>query len=118
MTTIQETASQILDVGQRRFWADDYEKRMDTFADVVEGLDPAARAQLFDEILEQDSGATMSWLTVDRLDSLAREGRITANDAARVLKGLVTPMSPARSASRTRWRSPTSSAGGRSAASA
>ncbi|MBB6598746.1 hypothetical protein [Luteimonas sp. MC1825] len=87
MTTIQETASQILDVGQRRFWADDYEKRMDTFADVVEGLDPAARAQLFDEILEQDSGATMSWLTVDRLDSLAREGRITANERSAVLEG-------------------------------
>ena len=52
MTTIEDTASRILDVGDRRFWRDDYEARMDAFADVLEGLDPAARAELFDEILD------------------------------------------------------------------
>lgn len=86
MTTIEDTASRILDVGDRRFWRDDYEARMDAFADVLEGLDPAARAELFDEILEQDGGATLSWLTVDRLDRLVGEGRITAQERTAVLE--------------------------------
>src|SRR5690606_15646196 len=86
MTTIEDTASRILDVGDRRFWRDDYEARMDAFAAVLEGLDPAARAELFDEILEQDGGATLSWLTVDRLDRLVGEGRITAQERTAVLE--------------------------------
>lgn len=81
MTDIQQKASEILDVGVR--WGpitDDYEKRMDVFAEELQALSPAERAQLFDEILEQDSGAPMSWLTTGRLNSLVSEGRITEQE--------------------------------------
>lgn len=77
---IEQKASEILDVGDRFLRTDDYEARMDYFAQELEKLDPATRAQLFDEILEQDSGAPQSWLTVDRLNSLVAEGRITGQE--------------------------------------
>lgn len=77
MTDIDKLASDILDVGDRFLRTDDYEARMDRFAEEIEGLDASARNQLFGEVLEQDSGALMSWLTVDRLNDMVGEGRIS-----------------------------------------
>ncbi len=77
MSEIEQIASDVLDVGDPRWRRDDYEARMDAFAQEIEKLDPSARAALFDEILEQDSGAPHSWLTVERLNDLVAEGRIT-----------------------------------------
>ncbi|MCE7032601.1 hypothetical protein LY625_08240 [Lysobacter sp. GX 14042] len=77
MTTINQQADAILDVGDRFLWRDDYDARLDAFAEAIEGLDPQARAELFDAILEKDGGATMSWLTPDRLNDLVDSGRIT-----------------------------------------
>lgn len=81
MTDIQQKASEILDVGVR--WGpitDNYEQRMDVFASELQNLSPAERAQLFDEILNQDSGALHSWLTVDRLNLLVGDGTITGQE--------------------------------------
>lgn len=78
MTDIPKIASQILDVGVR--WGpitDNYEQRMDVFAQELSKLNPDERAQLFDEILNQDGGALHSWLTVDRLNRLVGDGTIT-----------------------------------------
>jgi len=77
---IEAKAAEILDVGDRWLRTDDYEARMDYFAQELEKLDPGARAALFDEILEQDSGAPQSWLTVERLNNLVQEGRITSQE--------------------------------------
>jgi hypothetical protein len=85
MPDIQQIASNVLDKGDRFLIKDDYEARMDYFAQEMEKLDPSARAALFDEILEQDSGAPMSWLTTDRLDSLVSEGRITGQERDAVM---------------------------------
>lgn len=85
MTDVQQLASEILDVGDRRFWTDDYEARMDAFAERIQELDPDTRAALFDEILEQDSGAPHSWLTTERLNSLVDEGRITAQERGSIM---------------------------------
>src|ERR1044072_3168295 len=85
MADIDQIASDVLDQGSRPIIKDDYEARMDYFAQEMEKLDPAARAQLFDEILEQDSGAPQSWLTVDRLNSLVSEGRITSQERDAVM---------------------------------
>src|SRR5699024_1407022 len=52
--------------------------RLDQFAEVIEKLEPQERAELFDAILEKDGGATMSWLTPERMDSLVDSGRITS----------------------------------------
>lgn len=85
MPDIQQIASDVLDKGDRFLIKDDYEARMDYFAQEMEKLDPSARAALFDEILEQDSGAPMSWLTTDRLDSLVSEGRITEQERGAIM---------------------------------
>lgn len=85
MSEVEQIASNVLDKGVRTFWTDDYEARMDYFAQELEKLDPAARAALFDEILAQDSGAPMSWLTTDRLDTLVSEGRITEQERTAVM---------------------------------
>lgn len=84
--TIEQTASQILDVGHRPLWRDNYEARMDAFAETLEKLDPGARAELFDEILEQDGGATMSWLSMERLDTMVADGRITEQERGAILE--------------------------------
>ncbi|MFC3717423.1 hypothetical protein ACFONC_14825 [Luteimonas soli] len=86
MSDVEQIASNVLDKGVRTLWTDDYEARMDYFAQELEKLDPAARAALFDEILEQDSGAPMSWLTTDRLDTLVSEGRITEQERGAVME--------------------------------
>lgn len=85
MPDIEQIASKVLDTGDRFLRTDDYEARMDVFAQEMEKLDPAARAALFDEILEQDSGAAMSWLTTDRLDALVSGGRITAQERSSIM---------------------------------
>ncbi|HVI59080.1 MAG TPA: hypothetical protein VM619_09455 [Luteimonas sp.] len=85
MADIEQIASKVLDTGDRFLVKDDYEARMDVFAQEMEKLDPSARAALFDEVLEQDSGAPMSWLTTDRLDSLVSEGRITAQERSAIM---------------------------------
>lgn len=78
MTSISEQADAILDVGERFFLLpDNHDARLDHFAEVIEKLDPQERAELFDTILEKDGGATMSWLTPERLDKLVESGRIT-----------------------------------------
>lgn len=77
MTDIQQKANEILDKGYRWLIADNYEQRMDFFAQELDKLDPSTREALFQEILKQDSGATHSWLTTDRLNSLVGEGTIT-----------------------------------------
>ncbi len=80
MTTIEQKATEVLDTGYRWLIADNYEQRMDFFAQELEKLSPADRAALFDEILEQDPGALRSWLTVDRLNLLVAEGMISAHE--------------------------------------
>lgn len=77
MTTINEQAEAILDVGDRFLWQDNYDARLDHFAEVIEKLEPQERAELMDAILEKDGGATMSWLTPERLDNLVESGSIT-----------------------------------------
>lgn len=81
MTEIQQKATEILDTGVRWGWiADDYEQRMDVFAQELENLSPEQRDDLFAEILRQDSGALQSWLTVDRLNTLVSDGTISQRE--------------------------------------
>ena len=77
MTTINEQADAILDVGDRFLRQDNYDARLDHFAEVIEKLVPQERAELMDAILDKDGGATMSWLTPERLDKLVESGSIT-----------------------------------------
>jgi hypothetical protein len=80
MTTIEQKATEILDKGYRWLIADNYEQRMDFFAQELQNLDPSERTQLMDELLNQDDGAFMSWLKVDRLNALVDQGSITAEE--------------------------------------
>jgi hypothetical protein len=77
-------AERILDVGVRDNWLpgnqeDDYGARFDAFRESISGKSDAYQQHLIDALLEQDSGALNSWLTVDRLVSAHRDGEL-AND--------------------------------------
>lgn len=71
-------AERILDVGVR--WgpiADDYEARLEAFAETMQNGDAAFRQELMNEILSRDKGALNSWLNVDIIDNETDGGRIS-----------------------------------------
>lgn len=107
MTEIQQKASEILDTGVR-FWIikDDYEQRMDVFAQELERLPADQRDDLFAEILDQDSGALHSWLTVDRLNTLVSEGTITQRERDAIFDAFGEAYVNGSVSSSTRWSNP------------
>ncbi|MFC4726999.1 hypothetical protein [Coralloluteibacterium thermophilus] len=73
---LRDTASEILGTGERRFLRDDYDARMEAFAEELAGLSPEDGARLVAELTTQDPGALNSWLKLDTLDRLHGEGRV------------------------------------------
>jgi len=71
-----EAAKRILDVGSQ-WGTDDYDKRLDAFADELGKGDALYREQLTAEIFKQDPNALGSWLQPDRANKLQNEGRIS-----------------------------------------
>ncbi|MBB3343185.1 hypothetical protein [Luteimonas sp. RC10] len=70
-------ADNVLKEGDRPFWGDDLDGRLDFFAEQLTNVRPEERSELIDTIVEKDGGATMSWLTSEKLDKLVEDGRIT-----------------------------------------
>ena len=71
-------AERILDVGVR--WGpitDDYEARLEAFAEAMQNGDATFRQELMGEILSRDKGALNSWLSVDIIDNETDGGRIS-----------------------------------------
>lgn len=87
MTTVTETASRVLDAGSRPIIKDNYEQRLDYFAQEMAGKDRDFQAQVIAEIIRQDPGAFDSWLKSDRLQDLVGEGLITQQEANDLLGG-------------------------------
>ena len=91
---VEQLASDILDVGARGpsftnpFGKDDYDARMDAFAERVSGLDDDSAARVFDEIIEQDPGALNSWLQGDRVQSLSNDDRISTTEMSAVVDAM------------------------------
>jgi len=74
---VEQAASDILDVGKRTLWSDDYDARAEAFSALVDSVDDDTAARLFAEVLDQDPGALNSWLQADRLQNLNADGRIS-----------------------------------------
>lgn len=84
---VNAAADRVMDAGERSFWKDDYEKRMDVFAQEMAQGNQAFRAQLTAKILERDDGAFDSWLQGDRLNSRLDSGHIHGHERAAVIDG-------------------------------
>jgi hypothetical protein len=84
---VGKIADKVLDAGDRTFWKDDYEKRVDVFAEEMAKIDPQSRAALVKEILHDDDGAFGSWMTADRINALEKEGRITSQEKSLIMEG-------------------------------
>lgn len=84
---IQGSTERVLDAGDRWIIKDDYEKRVDVFAEEMAKGNPQERAALIKSITEEDDGAYGSWLTADRINDLEKEGRITHWEADLIMEG-------------------------------
>lgn len=84
---VHAAADRVMDAGERSFMKDDYEKRMDVFAQEMAQGNDAFRAQLVAELVHRDHGAFGSWLHADRLQSRLDSGHIHANERDAVIDG-------------------------------
>lgn len=86
---IAETASEILDTGDRAIFADDYDARVVRFAEEMADLSPEDGARLVQEVLRQDTGALQSWMKLDIVDRMQNEGRMSQPQFEAIAQGLV-----------------------------
>ncbi len=84
-----QIASDVLDAGSRRFLSDNYDVRLDAFAEAVEDLDPESAAKVYEAVLEQDSGAFNSWLSAYRIQERVDAGDISADQQAALADGFI-----------------------------
>lgn len=82
-----EAAERILEVGSQG-GKDDYDARLDAFADELGRGDNVYREQLMAEIFKQDPNALGSWLQPDRANKLQSEGRISLDQKGVLAEGL------------------------------
>ena len=101
MTIVTDTASRILDEGSRPIIKDNYEARLDYFAQELNGQDIQFQAEVIAEIMRQDEGAFDSWLKSNRVDDLVNEGLITDQERTNLIEafahGLANGTIPAES---------------------
>lgn len=84
---IKKTASDILDTGDRFLIADDYDSRMVRFSQEMAKLDTDSRARLVQQLLSKDHGAMQSWMKLDILDRMRKEGRTDESGYAAIADG-------------------------------
>lgn len=82
-----EAAERILEVGSE-WGTDDYDARLDAFADELGRGDNVYREQLMAEIFKQDPNALGSWLQPDRANKLQSEGRISLDQKGTLAESL------------------------------
>ena len=87
MTEISAIASRVLEEGSRPIIKDNYEQRLDYFAQEMAGKDRGFQAEVIAEVMRQDPGAFDSWLKSDRLQDLVGEGLVTQQEADDLLAG-------------------------------
>ncbi|MGB3723156.1 MAG: hypothetical protein WA979_10115 [Pacificimonas sp.] len=84
---IRQTASDVLETGDRTWRSDDHDARLEHFAEVVAPLSEESASELYQEILRQDPGAINSWLNARNIGDLVDEGRITAEQQTALANG-------------------------------
>jgi Domain of unknown function (DUF4781) len=85
---VRATAKSVHAEGERSFWSDDVDKRLDKFAEVSKGLDTASRARLVGQLVKDDGGAMHSWLQGSRLNEQVASGRIAPEERTAVVEGV------------------------------
>lgn len=86
---IQRTAQDILDVGDRTLWEDDYDARAVRFGEEMAALSPEDGARLVQELLKQDPGALHSWMRLDTVDRMQNDGRLSQGQYESIAQGFV-----------------------------
>lgn len=89
---VEAAADRVLDAGVRFMIKDNYEQRMDKFAEEMSKGDDAYRAALLDKILDKDPDAFGSWLHADRLDWMVKDNDISASERNAVNGGMATAL--------------------------
>lgn len=89
---VDAAADRVMKAGVRPFIKDNYEERMDKFAEEMAKGDSAFRAALLNKILEKDPGAFQSWLHGDRLNWMVKDQDITAAERDAVNNGMLTAL--------------------------
>ncbi|MDO5289728.1 MAG: hypothetical protein Q4F13_08865 [Pseudomonadota bacterium] len=85
---VEQKADEILRTGDRFLWADDYDARLDAFAQAMHEGDPQFREDLLAEIAKRDPGAFSSWLTPERINNLTDQGRISQVQRDAIAEGV------------------------------
>ncbi len=68
-----EIASDILDVGKKTMWKDDYEKRLNYALGELQDMDPVSQQQVLEALAEQDPGMGDSWFKAEILENLGSD---------------------------------------------
>ncbi len=68
-----DIASEILDVGKKTMWKDDYEARLAFALERMQGMDPVSQQQVLEALQAQDEGMGDSWFKTDILENLGSE---------------------------------------------
>ncbi|MBV9559144.1 MAG: hypothetical protein JOY90_01580, partial [Bradyrhizobium sp.] len=84
-------AQKVLDTGKRPFIVDNYEARMEAFAQALQKGDASYRSQLMNEILNRDPNALNSWMTSQRADILQQQGHISADQRTLIGQAMTDP---------------------------
>ncbi|MCW7537116.1 hypothetical protein OOT46_04520 [Aquabacterium sp. A7-Y] len=85
---VQAAADRVMDAGERPIIKDNYEKRLDVFAQEMSQGDAQYQAELIDEILKRDPGAFDSWLKSNRVHDLTGEGLLTTQERDTIFRGM------------------------------
>jgi hypothetical protein len=89
---VDAAADRVMNAGVRDFIKDNYEQRMDKFAEEMSKGDPAFRAALLDKILDKDPDAFNSWLHADRMNWMVKDNDISASERDAVNNGMLTAL--------------------------
>lgn len=68
-----DIASEILDVGKRTMWKDDYEARLSFALERLQTMDPVSQQQVLEALQQQDEGMGDSWFKTDILENLGAD---------------------------------------------
>ncbi|MEK8031420.1 hypothetical protein AACH06_11380 [Ideonella sp. DXS29W] len=89
---VEAAADRVMNAGERALIKDNYEQRMDKFAEEMAKGDSAFRAALLDKILQKDPDAFGSWLHADRMNWMVNDKDISADERAAVNDGMLTAL--------------------------
>lgn len=67
---VSDIASDILDVGDRTMWRDNYEERLLNALQTMQGMDPVSQQMVLAELQKQDPGMGQSWFKTGILENL------------------------------------------------